>query len=111
MMAQDRDDVLKKAMAEANETFAKLGEVLEEAARNEGTLDVIEVARKAGLEIDEAVIRELQIDPIIPIHRWLPWQFWFPWRPLWCWWWHRRYSWYRCCPWWWHRCHWYPHPW
>jgi hypothetical protein len=104
-----QEDVLAKATAEANETFGKLAKVVEEAAKREGTLEVLEIAKRAGLEIDEAALRELQIDPIIPIHPWLPWYVWFPWRPLWCWWWRRHYYWYRCCPWWWHRCHW--HPW
>ena len=57
-------------------------------------------AKKAGLDIDDAALHELQIDPIVPILPWIPWHVWFPWRPLWCWWWHRRYYWYRCCPWW-----------
>ena len=109
-MARQDDDILAKATAEANATFGKLARAVEEAAKGEGTLSVLEVARKAGLEIDEAGLRELQIDPIVPIHAWIPWHVWFPWRPLWCWWWHRRYSWYRCCPWWWYRCHWYPWP-
>lgn len=105
------DDVLAKVTAEANATFAKLSSVVAERSKEEGSLNVLEVARQAGLEIDEAALRELQIDPIIPIHPWLPWHIWFPWRPLWCWWWHRRFHWYRCCPWWWYRCHWYPSPW
>jgi hypothetical protein len=105
------DEVLAKATAEANATFGRLVKVVEEASREEGTLNVLDIARRAGLELDDAALRELQIDPIIPIHPWLPWHYWFPWRPLWCWWWRRRYHWYRCCPWWWYRCHWYPYPW
>ena len=103
-----QDDILAKATAEANETFGRLAKVVEEAAREEGSLEVLDIARRAGLEIDDAALRELQIDPIVHIHPWLPWYVWFPWRPLWCWWWRRRHPWYRCCPWWWHRCHWYP---
>jgi hypothetical protein len=107
---KEPDDVLASATAEANATFGKLAKTVEELSRGEGTLNVVDVARRAGLEIDEAALRELKIDPIIRIHPWLPWHYWFPWRPLWCWWWHRRYYWYHCCPWWWHRCHWYPYP-
>jgi hypothetical protein len=107
----EMDDFMARANTEANEAFGRLGKMLEERSKRDGTIDVAEVAREAGLEIDEKVLVELQIDRIIPIHPWLPWYFWFPWRPLWCWWWHRRYAWYRCCPWWWYRCHWYPHHW
>lgn len=107
----EMDDLIAKATTEANEAFGRLGKVLEEASQREGMIKVADIARQAGLEIDDSVLKELQIDPIIPVHPWLPWHYWFPWRPLWCWWWHRRYSWYRCCPWWWHRCHWYPHHW
>jgi hypothetical protein len=105
------DDVVLKATAEANDVFGKLGKVVDEAARSGGSINVLEIARRAGLELDESALKELQIDLVIPALPWLPWYFWFPWRPIWCWWWHRRYSWYRCCPWWWHRCHWYPSPW
>jgi hypothetical protein len=107
----EMDDLIARATAEANETFGRLGKVLEEVSKRDGMINVIEVAQRAGLEIDDKVLQELQIDRIIPVHPWLPWYFWFPWRPLWCWWWHLRYSWYRCCPWWWYRCHWYPHHW
>lgn len=105
------DDVVARATAEANEVFGTLGKVVDEAARGGGAINVLEITRKAGLELDDSVLKELQIDLVIPVHPWLPWYFWFPWRPIWCWWWHRRYSWYRCCPWWWYRCHWYPTPW
>lgn len=108
---KDLDDVVARATKEANEVFGRLAKAVEGAANKEGTIKVADVARQAGLEIDERTLTELQIDPIIHVHPWLPWHIWFPWRPLWCWWWHRRYHWYRCCPWWWYRCHWYPHPW
>ena len=107
----EMNDLMARANKEANDVFGKLGKTVEEASRKEGTIKVADVARQAGLEIDDRVLDELQIDHIIPVHPWLPWYFWFPWRPLWCWWWHRRYSWYRCCPWWWYRCHWYPVVW
>lgn len=106
---KEMDDAIAKATAEANSVFDKMRAAVEEGVkRGTGQLDVLEVARRAGLEIDERVITELQIDRLIPIHPWLPWYHWWPWRPLWCWWWHRYYPWYRCCPWWWYRCHWYP---
>ena len=105
------DKSVAEANREANEIFAKLGEAVE-ASVKEGVheLDVLEITRQAGLtEIDEAVLRELQLPRIIPCHPWLPWYIWWPWRPIWCWWWHWRYPWYGwCCPWWWYRCHWYP---
>ena len=111
--ARQDENILARATAEANETFGKLAKVVEEATKGEGakaggTLDVLDVVRRAGLEIDEAGLKELQVERLIPIYPWIPWYVWFPWRPLWCWWWHRRYYWYRCCPWWWYRCHWYP---
>jgi hypothetical protein len=102
------DDVVAKAHAEANEVFARLGTALEGAMRQGGSVTVLDVARQAGLELDERTLAQLHIDPVIPILPWLPWYVWFPWRPIWCWWWNRRYSWYRSCPWWWNRCYWHP---
>ena len=101
---------LTKATAEANGIFAKLGAAIDKLVKEGATeIDVIDVGKKAGLMIDEAVLKELKVDRIILCHPWLPWHFWYPWRPFWCWWWYGKYPWYRCCPWWWHRCHWYPH--
>ncbi len=102
------DDVVAKAHAEANEVFSRLGTALEGATRQGGSVTVLDVTRQAGLDIDERTLAQLHIDPIIPILPWLPWYVWFPWRPIWCWWWNRRYSWYRSCPWWWYRCYWHP---
>jgi hypothetical protein len=105
-------EVVSKAVAEANAIFDRMRTAVEEdVERGAAQLNVLDVARKAGLEINEGVLQELQIEPIIPVHPWLPWYVWWPWRPFWCWWWHRYYPWYRwCCPWWWNRCHWYPVP-
>jgi hypothetical protein len=104
------DDALAKVTAEANEIFDRMRGMVEEAVAGGATqLDVAEIARNSGLELDEKILDELQVDRIIPVLPWLPWYYWWPWRPLWCWWWHRYYPWYRCCHWWWHRCHW--HPW
>jgi len=103
------DEGLERATAEANDIFEKLRAVVEErVGRRETSIDVIEVAREAGLEIDDGVLKEIQIPQLVPVHPFIPWYLWFPWRPLWCWWWHFRYPWYRCCPYWWYRCHWYP---
>ncbi len=103
------NDALAKVTAEANSIFDKMRGAVEEAVAGGATqLDVAEIARKSGLQIEEKTLDELQVDRIIYVHPWLPWHHWWPWRPLWCWWWHRYHPWYRCCPWWWHRCHWYP---
>ncbi len=103
-----REDVLERPMREANAAFEKMrSAVEEEVSRGITQLNVADIAKRAGLEIDERILHELQVDPIIYPIPWLPWHHWWPWRPLWCWWWHRYYPWYRCCPWWWHRCHWY----
>lgn len=109
-MAEKQPEAVSKAVGEANAVFDKMrGVVEEESKRGTSELDVLEVARKAGLDINEAVLNELQIERLIVVHPWLPWHYWWPWRPLWCWWWRRYHPWYRwCCPWWWHRCHWYP---
>jgi hypothetical protein len=111
-MAQQQPEAVSRAVSEANAIFDKIrGAVEEDSKKGVAQLNVLDVARKAGLEIDQRVLDELQIEPIIPVHPWLPWHYWFPWRPLWCWWWrryHPRYRW--CCPWWWHRCHWHPWP-
>ena len=102
------DSALAKVTAEANEIFEKMRVAVEEEVKNKKTtLNVIDIARRSGLEIDESALDELQVDRVIQVHPWLPWHVWWPWRPLWCYWWHRFHPWYRCCPWWWHRCHWY----
>lgn len=103
-------DAVAKAMAEANEIFKKMGAAVDQGAKGAADLNVVDIARRAGLEIDEGVLRELQIDLTIHVHPFIPWYVWWPWRPLWCWWWHRHYPWYRCCPWWWYRCHWWSYP-
>lgn len=107
--AYEPNDALAKATAEANSVFESMRATVEEAVEKGAThLDVADVAKTVGLELDDRTLEELQVDRIIYCHPWLPWYFWWPWRPLWCWWWHRYYPWYRCCPWWWYRCHWYP---
>ena len=104
------DQALERATAEVNEVFDRLGAIVEERAGGGATaLDVLDVTREAGLELEDRVLDELQVPRVIPVHRFIPWHVWFPWRPLWCWWWNFRHPWYRCCPYWWHRCHW--HPW
>lgn len=115
-MAKDRNggaergnEHLEKATSEASAMFAKLGSAVEEAVRGGSSrLDVLDISRRAGLELDERILEELKIDRIIYPLPWLPWHHWYPWRPLWCWWWRRYHPYYRCCDWWWHRCHWYP---
>ena len=105
------DDALSKATAQANAVFEKMrAAVEEEVKRGTVQVNVLDIARKAGLELNETILQELHVDPVIPVHPWLPWYCWWPWRPFWCWWWNRYYPWYRCCPWWWYRCHWYPWP-
>lgn len=103
-----QDEVFARANTEANEIFEKIGKAVEERVKQRAReLNVLEIARSSGLELDEKTLTELQIPVTIPVHPFIPWYVWFPWRPLWCWWWHFRYPWYRCCPYWWYRCHWY----
>ena len=105
----EMNDALARVMAEANGMFDKMRTIVEEAVAGGATqLDVMDIARKSGLKLEDKTLDELEIDRIIHVHPWLPWHFWWPWRPLWCWWWQRYHPWYRCCPWWWHRCHRYP---
>ena len=108
-MAEEMNEALSRAMAEVNSVFDKLRATVEEEVERGATqLDVAEIGRRAGLEIQEATLDDLRIDRTVHVLPWLPWHHWFPWRPLWCWWWRLRYPWYRCCPWWWYHCHWYP---
>lgn len=103
------DEVLLRANAEANEIFERMGQAVEARVnRGEQQLNVLEVAREAGLEVDERHLGELQLPDTVPVNRILPWYDWYPFRPWWCWWWRFRYPWYHCCPYWWYRCHWYP---
>jgi hypothetical protein len=104
----ETDEVFMRANAEANEVFERLRQVAENrVAQGDRQLQILNVAREAGLELDDGVLTELQLPEYVPAQRFIPWDVWFPWRPLWCWWWHFRYPWYRCCPYWWYRCHWY----
>ena len=105
----ERDD-FERATAEANAIFGKMGAIVDEAVKGGATsLKVSDVARQAGLEIDDRVLTELKIPELVMVHPFLPWHIWWPWCPLWCWWWGFRYPYYHCHPYWWHRCHW--HPW
>jgi hypothetical protein len=102
-----KDEGLSSAMREANATFARLGEAVEGAVgeRGDEPIDVLEIARKAGLEIDEGVLERLELPRLIHPLVFCPWHVWFCWRPLWCWWWGFHYPYYRCCHYWWHHCH------
>lgn len=109
-MPNPQTELLAKINAEVNGIFAKMGEEVEKQVKQGAVeLDVLKIARVAGLQIDEAMIDDLQVDRIIFPHPWLPWHIWYPWKPFWCWWWRRYHPWYRCCHWWWHRCHWHNH--
>jgi hypothetical protein len=103
------DEVLLRANTEANEIFERMGQAVEARVnRGEQEVNVLEVAREAGLEVDERHLSELHLPDTVAINRILPWYNWFPFLPWWCWWWRFRYPWYNCCPYWWYRCHWYP---
>ena len=101
------DEGTARAMAEANEVFEKLAETVQAAVSEspDRPLDVLEIARNVELEIDDLELRHHEIPRLIYPLRFCAWYDWFPWRPLWCYWWHRRYPYYECCHWWWFRCH------
>lgn len=106
----ENDEAYLSANAEANEAFGTLFKIVNETVEGgEVQISVLDVARKAGLEIDERVLAELKLPGTIPAHPFLSPEIYFPWRPLWCWWWQHRYPYYRCCPYWWYRCHWWAH--
>lgn len=102
------DEGFLRANGEANETFERLQRVVEGAvSQGDRTVSVLETAREAGLDLDERILEELHVPPVVAIHPFLPWHVWYPWRPIWCWWWRVRWPFYRCpCDWWWYRCHW-----
>jgi hypothetical protein len=104
------DEGFVRATGEANEVFGRMQQVVTSAVKDGAKeLNVLEIARESGIEIDEGNLAELQIPQVLPVIDWLPWHHWFCWRPLWCYWWRWHYPWYRCCPYWWYRCHWYPY--
>jgi hypothetical protein len=98
MEAHDED--LARAMAQANEVFARLRSAVEATVREAPTepMDLLGVARGAGLELDEAVLTRLQLPALIYPLSWLPWYEWWPYEPLWGWWWEQRHPWARCGP-------------
>lgn len=107
-----RNEALVKVTEEANGIFTALcAEVESQVKAGNAELDVLKIARKSGLQLDEKDLEELQIDRIIIAKPWLPVYVYFPWRPLWCYWWRRYHPWYRCCHWWWYRCHPYHYHW
>ena len=63
----DLNSALASANEEANAVFGKLAKAVEQAAKRGGTINVAEVARQAGLELDEKVLAGLHIDPVIHI--------------------------------------------
>lgn len=99
------DEVIAQANAEAGQAFGRLAKALEAAGKRGGAVKVLDVARQAGLDLDERALAELRLPTVVYVQPWLPWYYWYPWQPLWCWWWRRYYYGYECCPWWWHRCH------
>ena len=104
------NEALVKVNEEANGIFGRLQAIVEKNVKGKAsTIDVLEAAEAAGLQITEADFRELKLDRYVLVHPWLHWCCWFPWRPLWCWWWKRYHPWYICCRWWWSRCHYYHH--
>jgi len=102
------DEAYVRANTEANEIFERMRQLVERHVdQGASEINVVEVARESGLELDGRVLSELQVPEVIVVNRFLPWHLWFCWRPIWCWWWNYRYPYYRCCPYWWQRCHWY----
>ena len=94
------DDALAEAMERASEVFGRLNRTVEEAVREapEAPIDLLQVARDAGLELDEAVLTRLALPNLVYPLSWLPWHEWWPYQPLWCWWWEQHYPWVRCGP-------------
>jgi hypothetical protein len=64
------DEVLLRANAEANEIFERMGQAVEARVnRGEQELNVLEVAREAGLEVDERHLNELHLPDTVPVNR------------------------------------------
>jgi hypothetical protein len=65
MEAHDED--LADAMARANEVFGRLTRTVEEAVKEApaAPIDLLEVARAAGLELDEAVLTRLELPNLV----------------------------------------------
>jgi hypothetical protein len=97
---------IAQAMAEANSVFGQLAKSVEAAVSKSPNdpIDILEVSRKAKLEIDESILHHLELPRYVYPLPFVHWCCWFPWRPLWCRWWNDRYPWYRCCPYWWSHC-------
>jgi hypothetical protein len=94
------DEELAMAVAQANDVFGRLRRAVEAAAREAPAepIDVLGIARHAGLELDEAILTRLQLPQLIYPLSWLPWYEWWPYEPLWGWWWARFHPWARSGP-------------
>jgi hypothetical protein len=95
-----RDPCLVKAMAHANEVFGRLAVVVETAATRAPSepIDILAVCRAVGLELDEALLKRLEVPRHIYPVTVLPWYQWWPYQPLWAWWWQQNHPGYRCGP-------------
>jgi hypothetical protein len=60
------NEALANAMAEANRAFDQMRAVVEEEVGRAATqLDVAEIARRSGLEIEAATLDDLRVDRVI----------------------------------------------
>lgn len=72
----------QEAIQKADEIFSKLGKTVDKQAK-EGSVDVLESARRAGIELDEETLKQLRLPRSVPAYSFVPWYLWFPWRALW----------------------------
>jgi hypothetical protein len=98
------DEAVAQAHAEANDVFGKLAKAVDAAAKRGGAIKVLDIAKQAGLEVDEHTLTELQLPATVQVLPFLPWYVWYPWRPFWCFWWRRRFYGYDSYPYWWNSC-------
>jgi hypothetical protein len=99
-LMEAHDPCLAQAMAHANEVFGRLAGVVETAATHAPSepIDLLAVCRTVGFELDEALLKRLEIPfHIYPLTA-LPWYQWWPYQPLWAWWWQQNHPRYRCGP-------------
>jgi len=72
------------AAEQMNPRFDRMRELVEaEIGKGTKVFDVVEIARSAGLELDDGDLSMVGVPRQIIGHDFLPWHVWWPWEDIW----------------------------